>query len=960
MIYSGKSVRHRGMLLRALMSTAALLAPLSANSAFAQEDTQVEEVVVTSSRIVREGYNAPTPLSVIGQEQIETNAGANLATFVTTLPAFVGSASARSSTVTGNSGIAGINSLNLRGLGPTRTLTLIDGRRMTPAHQNGSVDASLVPQQLVARVDVVTGGASAVYGSDAITGVVNFVLDKTFTGIRGEVSGGITHYGDGENFKVALSGGTPFAGGRGHLLLSGEIVRDAGIRTGPEWHNQKRNWMKAGVQNIINPLYAPGNGQPQRLMVQHVGYATAAPGGVIVGGPLAGLAFGEGGVPYQQDMGLFSNPGSVPWMVGGDWKLNDVKPFNDIAPEEKRENIFARVSYDITDSVNVYGQFSAVRSYADADAVHGLLPTNSGPLIQRDNAYLPESVRARMVAANITNFRLGVLNRDLGPFHLETDRRTTTWTIGATGEFGAMDAAWVWDIYAQKGVTDAQVDMKNNLSKQKYYLATDAVVNPATGAIVCRVTLTDPNYQSKMFVPEPCRPYNPFGYNLTTADDPGQQFIHEDALSHVDISQEIFGASIRGEPFNVWAGPVSVAFSAEHRRDKTDIEVDVGSYPNVDHVFGNFNPLHGRTNVSEIAAEVVVPITTDDSGLGKIDVNAGVRGTKYSYFGKVATWKIGATYDPFDQLTIRVTRSRDIRAPNHLEAFTPASAAFSNTFDPFTNTQPQIGVFTRGNTDLVPEKADTLGLGAVVRPSFLPGFTASVDYWDIQMKEAIDTISATNVLNLCFDGSRPDLCQFIERNAAGVLQSVTIGQINLSERNIRGVDYEASYRTDLGFAPGSVSLHANATNYLKDYSESPVIEPLDNVGVITGAVKWRYTGSITYNLEPFTSTLTIRGHSGGKINNRYFECKSACPASTPSLQTVNENDAPGIFYLDFSATYDLNILGRESSVFLNIRNLENKPHPNYINTNANFNNGNIATAYDVDGRVYRIGLRFRM
>ena len=215
-----KKIGERGTFLRALMSTAAVLAPMAmtATSAFAQEDASVvEEVVVTSSRIVREGYNAPTPLSVIGEEQIQSNANANLATYVTTLPAFVGSASARSSSVTGNSGIAGINSLNLRGLGPTRTLTLIDGHRMTPAHQNGSVDASLVPQQLVQRVDIVTGGASAVYGSDAITGVVNFILDKNFTGIKGEVSGGITTYGDGENIKVAVSAGTPFA----NVLISG-------------------------------------------------------------------------------------------------------------------------------------------------------------------------------------------------------------------------------------------------------------------------------------------------------------------------------------------------------------------------------------------------------------------------------------------------------------------------------------------------------------------------------------------------------------------------------------------------------------------------------------------------------------------------------------------------------------------------------------------------------------------
>ena len=269
-------------------------------------------------------------------------------------------------------------------------------------------------------------------------------------------------------------------------------------------------------------------------------------------------------------------------------------------------------------------------------------------------------------------------------------------------------------------------------------------------------------------------------------------------------------------------------------------------------------------------------------------------------------------------------------------------------------------MFTVGNKNLVPEEADTLGVGAVIQPSWLPGFSASADYWDFQMEGAIGTVSATNTLNLCFSGVRPDLCANITRNAAGILQSVTVGNVNLSERNIRGLDYEASYRTDLGFAPGSISIHANATNYLEDFSQSPVTEPLDTAGEITGAVKWRYTGSITYTLNPLTTSLTVRGHSGGAISNTYVVCTSACPLSTTRNPTINRNDAPSIFYLDWSANYELEIAGRETTAFVNIRNLENKPHPDYLATNANFNNGNISTAYDVDGRVYRIGLRFRM
>ena len=269
-------------------------------------------------------------------------------------------------------------------------------------------------------------------------------------------------------------------------------------------------------------------------------------------------------------------------------------------------------------------------------------------------------------------------------------------------------------------------------------------------------------------------------------------------------------------------------------------------------------------------------------------------------------------------------------------------------------------MITQGNRNLAPEAADTLGVGAVVKPRLLPGFSASVDYWDINLNDAIEVLSAANVLNLCLAGVRPELCANIGRDNAGVLQGVTVTSVNLSSRNIRGLDYEASYRTDLGFAPGSVGIHVNATNYLEDRAESPVIETLDSVGTITGVTKWRYTGTLAYSLKPFVTSLTVRGHSGGKINATYIECQSACPASPASHPTVNLNHAPSIFYLDWAANFDFNFGTRLTTAFVNIRNLQNKPHPDNFAVTANFNNANVSTAYDVDGRTFRIGMRFSL
>ena len=271
------------------------------------------------------------------------------------------------------------------------------------------------------------------------------------------------------------------------------------------------------------------------------------------------------------------------------------------------------------------------------------MPATQGPLITIDNAYLPDTIRTRMTAAGITNFRLGVLNGPRrSPFRRRAARRPTPPAV--TGNVEIMDAAWKWDAHAQRGETLANINMlttyRSGITRLRWTLC--AIRQRARS--VCRIALTQPGH--------PCKPLNVLGYDVTTKTDPGQQFVHVPSLQHTDITQNVFGASITGEPFSVWAGPLSVALSAEHRKDETHITVDPTSAA-VDHIFGNFNPLDGQTDVTEGAVEVVVPVTTAEFALGKLDINAGARATRYSYFGDVKTWKVGGTYNPIDDLTIR-------------------------------------------------------------------------------------------------------------------------------------------------------------------------------------------------------------------------------------------------------------------------------------------------------------------
>ena len=304
------SVCGAALLIGGTASAQSVLAPATPAAESAEADAAPQDIVVTGSRVVRDGYESPTPVSVIGADEILRSATPNIADYVNTLPAISGSATPTTTVTQVGAGRQGINSLNLRGIGDVRTLTLLDGRRVGGMINNGVVDVSELPQQLISRVDVVTGGASASYGSDALSGVVNFVLDKKFTGLKGEVSGGVTTYGDNRNWKVNLTYGTGFAEDRGHILLSGEASAEDGI-----YNPSNRGWTEPGWAFINNPAYSATNGQPRVLLRSQVALSTATLGGAIACSAtsacssLRGIAFGPGGNPYNLVFGpIVSDP----------------------------------------------------------------------------------------------------------------------------------------------------------------------------------------------------------------------------------------------------------------------------------------------------------------------------------------------------------------------------------------------------------------------------------------------------------------------------------------------------------------------------------------------------------------------------------------------------------------------------------------------------------------------------
>lgn len=922
-----------------------------------------EEIVVTGSRIIRDGYEAPTPVSVLSAEALAAQSSTgNIADTINTMPVFANSTSPTSTAGVPSFGTNGINSLNLRNLGVNRTLVLLDGQRVSPVLSNGTVDIDNFPQGLISRVDVVTGGASAVYGSDAVAGVVNFILDKNFVGVKGEVSGGITGFGDDQSFLVQLSGGMPFAGDRGHILIAGEIMHNNGVLLGAGG----RRWSFADVGLVENPAYNATCGCPEIITRPHVYFDNATHGGIIISGPLKGTAFGQNGVPYQFNYGIIGSPGD-PFMQGGDWQSTlTTEQANSLDTDITRQTAYFRASYDLTDNVNVYASASWGATTSVADAFPHYSAGTAGPVILSGNPFIPATIQAQMTALKIPQFQVGTMNWDMGAVWSHVVRAVNRYSFGANGKVDAFDTPWTWNAYLNYGYTRTSYYDNNVEDTARLKQAEDAVLN-ANGQIVCRVALTNPNTG--------CVPWNPLGVGVNDPNGAAKKWIFGAGFTNEHIGQTAVGASITGEPFSDWAGPVSVALDAEWRRDSA-----LGK-PNATSIAagwrsGNYGPIDAHRQVIEGAGEVVVPLAKNTSFAEQWDLNAGVRGTNYSYSGYVTTWKAGTTYAPIADVRLRATRSRDIRAPSLNEAFGLGNNGLGSSPDPFTNSSPTFSRPIVGNPNLQPEKADSTDVGVVFQPRFLPDFSFSVDYWNIDLKSAIVQIPQGTILNLCYTGNQ-QFCSYITRTPIPgapptAYPPVTVIQLsffNAAVQTVRGLDFESSYKFALGDLVqswnGNITLHGNASVNIKNYTNNGFSPPTDNVGQVGAQPYWRINASVNYTLDAFSTTFTARAFSAGHRNNTYVECTTGCPVSTANFPTIDSNYAPGAFYLDASFNYTFTVGDNTRlQTFLNIKNLMDKD-PGYIPQRGlgGLPQNSFPTSigyYDTLGRVFRAGVKFKM
>lgn len=915
---------------------------LSASAAAAQDavrneaEQSLDEVVVTGSRITT-GFQTPTPVTATAAEELKAIAPRNLADGLNQLPVFGGSLKTYQTTGGGlGSGDAGQNLLNLRNLDANRVLVLLDGRRVVATNNRGSVDINVLPQNLVSRVEVVTGGASAAYGSDAVAGVVNFVLDTKFEGFKGEVQGGISTYGDSPSFQANLAFGRQLLDGRMRFVASGEYAREDGVGILDE---EERKWRRNAPGQLQNPV---AGGIPSTIIVTHLKSALGSYGGLISSGPLRGTHFVDGG---RSAVFQYARLVSGTYMGGGPSDPLAGYAGNGLSPDSRRGNVFAHVEYDVTPGVMLFADAMYARSTVRLEGAHNFGTGAAGQLtIFRDNAYLPADILARMVAANVQSVPLGRYYLEFGPVENESEMDVYRASAGLKG---ALAGSWKWDTSYAYGRTEQRLAKNNMPHLRQYFAASDAVRN-AAGAIVCRSTLAgfDPG----------CVPMNPFGPGSVTAA--AGDYILGNSYADLKLEQHVVAANLSGdlgESLQLGAGPIGVAVGAEYRKEKADQTSDAISQERISltglrtgvapanlanrlgpYQFYNPQPFSGSYDIKEVYGELAVPVLRDLPFAQLLDLSLAARYADYSQSGGVTTWKYGFNYEVTDELRFRYTKSRDIRGPNVVELFNTQTQTTSNVV--FQGATTQATFIQSGNPNLDPEEGTTETYGAVYRPSWLPGFQVSLDRYEIDIKGAIGTLSLQQTIDQCAAGNQLACTQFTVTPGfiTGRLQP-----LNLNAQKVAGYDFELVYNTPVD--GGDLTLRAlvnHTTEAVRLVTGGAPIESLRS----PNNPRWSGLFSANYRKGPWSFILSER-FIGKALND---------PNMTDAQ--LEANQLPAMAYTNVSVRYKFEMADGEYEAFATVSNLFDTSPPTSTKRPSSYNEA-VNLAYDTLGRYFTVGLR---
>ncbi|MFL6725904.1 MAG: TonB-dependent receptor domain-containing protein [Sphingomicrobium sp.] len=1035
--------------------------PLPPNCTPAQAEANA--ITVTGTRIRRPNLESPLPVTSIGGQEFFQTGNVSVGDKLAELP------SIRSTFTQANStrflGTSGLNLLDLRGLGTARTLVLVNGRR----HVGGdvlntgvSVDTNTIPTDLIDRVDVVTGGNSAVYGSDAIAGVVNFVLKQNYNGLQLRGQGGLSKYGDAGSYFVSALGGKNFAGGRGNVAVNVEYAQQ------DQYFGAERPW--EAQQNAFIQVDADllGPDGPDRLFFRDVRSASLTNSGAIrFGGPIqsgstagtnSGLSCGTAtnGVgtsgtyncPYTFTptgqliplTGLRVGLGPTGSFIGGNGENFRSGNQQQLSPQLKRYNINLIGHFEITPAIVPFVEAKFARSDSKGAGSNGPSfftgSTMQDPFTvnrerpRLDNPFLDPAassfIASQLLASGINNCtftplsagnRTSIANGSFrfcerlnmtGLGNREEDARRDTYRIvgGIRGDLGS---SWNYEISGNYGHLKERTKIKGNLDVQRFLLAMDAVRNPANGQIVCASQIdsthafgyypwlfsSDPNANAKLANDiAQCTPINPFGGNFTPAQ---VAYLNADTIAKGSTSQFDVTGFVSGDTgkfFNTWGGPIGIVLGAEYREDNVTYEQD--PLVNLGYTFYNAIPSFRapKEKVKEAFAEISVPIFKDRRFLRELEVDGAARVSHYNIgnTGTVWAYNVNGIYSPFEGLRFRANYARAVRAPNQVELFSPAGQNFfpNTTFDPCSvininqgspnraancaaaGVPPGTnilygqtpGYLSGGNPRLQAEKSDSYTYGVVFQPRFLPGFSASVDYYNIKINNAIQFVSPITIINACYDlPTFPNVfCSQFQRNGpnpgprgenpfALLENSLLSGPLNYAKLTARGIDTEIAYRHQFGnlgrFDTRLTYTHViNRNNYISATDPNFRDVQLLELGDPQDAFNWN--ASLTHGR--FTLGYQMRYISKMVLNvyEDFFSVQGRPPGNPDYADRMFY---PSVFYHDVRLGIDV---GPKYNFYLGADNVTNKKPPLGLT-----GIGGGSAIYDARGRFYYAGVQVK-
>ena len=917
---------------------------------------ELDELTVTGTRIVRQGLASPTPLTEIDPGDLLAVHPVTLGAALNDLPEFSGSRGLSSNSGTGNFGSGpstpnpDANVLNLRNMGFTRTLILFDGKRVPPTQPDGTIDVNMIPQMLLKRVDIVTGGASAVYGSDAVTGVVNFITDSHFTGLTMKSYAGISHDHDGFTNDEGVAWGTNLFGGHGHVEVSFEHHDDPDILRRSERPWGRDVWTVQGAGTTLSPYH----------LIENTRIGSSSFGGLISSGALSGEQFTANGVLIPFVHG--APTGTPGFESGGDGAYYN----SSFKAAQQLDQLFARLDYDISDSVHMDASLAANYNF---NANIGQYSVLSKEVMSAQNAFLSSDYQAALAAAGQSTFNLNKVWSDVPAQGTDTWERNYFANVELQGHFGS---GYTWHGWYTHGETRQATQQVANINNEHLAAALDAVVNPANGQTVCRVSLTNPGLYPG------CAPLDVFG---PTAES-------QAAIDYIVIptefvstqTQDDVSAVLTGAPLQDWAGPINLALSTEWRRNAWKLTSQAQPTDPVSCVglVFNCNPstllwANGSTpdrspvsqTVTEGAVEVEIPLLVHRFLANNVGLNGAARYTNYSTSGSAVTWKAGLDWQMDDQLTLRATRSRDIRAPTLSDLYFPRAVNTALVTDRLTGLTPLVTSISGGNPNLKPEIGYTTTAGIAYRPEWLKNFSLTLDGFWITISNAITSIQGNNpsVQAACYaSGGSSPFCAlqqrpngFTDTSPSNAVTEWVSEQINISSQHTEGADFEANY-----FAQPSghaLNLRALLTYQPHIIYSTPGLQTIDLGGVafssngLQASPVWRATFMGSYSpirnfqvdvMERWRSSLAWTGDPTQIV-------------STPKIASVA--------YTDLNVAYTLHPGEGELQVFFNVQNLFNKQPPPaaFLGSNAMVGFfGGFAYGDDPVGAYFTLGVRLKM